>query len=196
MCDLDIGRATNCAKIFGAERIYTDHHEMLDKEKPEVVFVVTNYDEHGRPRYPKLAIDCMRAGAHVWMEKPPAASSIEVQEMIRVSKETMRHVGVGLKKMFFPVNRKMKEIISRPGIRTLSSSITARYPQGLPPFEDRKDPLKMNGFLDHMVHPHSLLRFLGGDIDWIFVNRNPVNGAAAALACDLPAEPLSLICWW
>ncbi len=176
VCDLDLKRATNCAKVFGAKSVYTDHREMLAKEKPEVVFIVTNYDEQGRPRYPKLAIDCLRAGAHVWIEKPPAASSAEVQDMIRVSGETGRHVGVGFKKMFFPANRKVKEIISRPEFGRITS-ISARYPQALPPFEERGNVNKMRGFLDHMVHPHSLLRFLGGDLEWIFANRNPANGA-------------------
>jgi predicted dehydrogenase len=119
----------------------------------------------------------MRAGSHVWIEKPPAASSAEVMEMIRVSEETGRHVGVGFKKMFFPANQKMKEIISRPEFGRVTS-ITARYPQNLPPFDDRADVKKMMSFLDHMVHPHSLLRFLGGDLDWIFTNRNADNGAA------------------
>ncbi|MDD5261081.1 MAG: Gfo/Idh/MocA family oxidoreductase [Methylacidiphilales bacterium] len=178
VCDLDAKRATDCAKIFGAESAYTDHREMLAKEKPDLVFIVTNYDEYGRPRYPKLAIDCMRAGAHAWIEKPPAASSSEVEEMMRVSRETGRHTGVGFKKMFFPANQKIKEIISRPEFGRVTS-ITARYPQDLPPFEDRADAKKMAGFLDHMVHPHSLLRFLCGDLDWIFTNRNTVNGAAS-----------------
>ena len=177
VCDLDFERAARFAKYFGAENAYADFREMLAKEKPEVVFIVTNYDEHGRPRYPKLAIECMRAGAHVWIEKPPAASSAEVEEMIRVSAETGRYTGVGFKKMFFPINRKVKEIISRPEFGRVTS-ITARYPQALPPYEDRADARKMTWFLDHMVHPHSLLHFLGGELDWIFTNRNSVNGAA------------------
>src|ERR1700739_2390302 len=59
VCDLRAEAAANCAKIFGAESSYTDHREMLAKEKPEVVFIVTNYDDNWRPRYPKLAIECM-----------------------------------------------------------------------------------------------------------------------------------------
>ncbi len=177
VCDLDGKRAAQFAKFFGAESAYTDFREMLAKENPDVVFIVTNYDEHGHPRYPKLAMDCMRAGAHAWIEKPPAASSAEVAEMMRVSKETGRHVGVGFKKMFFPINRKVKEIISRPEFGRVTS-ISARYPQDLPKLEDRGDAKKMLGFLDHMVHPHSLLRYLGGDLEWIFTNRSSVNGAA------------------
>jgi hypothetical protein len=98
---------------------------MLEHEELEVVFIVTNFDETGRPRYPTLPIDCLRAGAHAWIEKPPASSSAEIQEMIRVSSETKRHVAIGFKKMFFPANVRAKEIVSRPEFGPITS-ITAR----------------------------------------------------------------------
>lgn len=177
VCDLDGQRAAAYATQFGAARSYTDHLAMLDKEKLDVVFIVTNYDEQGLPRYPALATEVMRVGAHAWIEKPPAASSAAILEMQRVSRETGRHVGVGLKKMFFPANVKAKEIISRPEFGRVTS-ITARYPQSLPPMADRADSRKMIGFLDHVVHPHSVLRLLGGEIEWLFVNRSEANGAA------------------
>jgi predicted dehydrogenase len=177
VCDLDPARAATCARVFGAQRHYSDHREMLERENLDVVFIVTNLDEAGHPRYPRLASDCLRAGAHAWIEKPPASSSAEIKEMIRVSSETKRHVAVGFKKMFFPANVKAKEIVSRPDFGPITS-ITARYPQALPRFEDRGDSKKMIGFLDHIVHPHSVLRLLGGTIDWIFVNRNSAAGSA------------------
>ncbi len=71
VCDLDAERAATYARIFGAERHYSNHLEMLEREALEVVFIVTNVDATGHPRYPSLAID-LRAGAHVWIEKPPA----------------------------------------------------------------------------------------------------------------------------
>ena len=203
VCDLDQERAATYAKLFGAERYYSNHLEMLEHEELEVVFIVTNVDETGRPRYPTLAIDCLRAGAHAWIEKPPASSSAEIREMIRVSSETKRHVAIGFKKMFFPANVKAKEIVSRPEFGPITS-ITARYPQSLPPFEDRHDPVKMIHFLDHIVHPHSVLRLIGGPIEWIFVNRSEIagsatvsirfaNGAAGALHLSAGQSPTSFL---
>jgi predicted dehydrogenase len=180
VCDLDPIRAKDCARRFGALRTYGNHHEMLEKEKPDVVFIVTNFDENGRPRYPRLSIDCMKAGAHVWIEKPPASSSVEIREMMKVSAEMGKHVGVGLKKMFFPANQKAQEIIQRPQFGGVTS-ITARYPENLPPLEERSDPKKMYSFLDHMVHPHSVLKYLAGEIESIFVRRNERVSAMASL---------------
>jgi predicted dehydrogenase len=203
VCDLDPARAAAYANVFGAERHYSDHLEMLKREALDLVFVVTNLDETGRPRYPKLAADCLRGGAHAWIEKPPASSSAEIREMIRVSSETNRHVAVGFKKMFFPANVKAKEIVSRPAFGPVTS-LTARYPQSLPPFEDRSDPKKMASFLDHIVHPHSVLRLLAGPMEWIFVNRNSAvgsatvsiqftNGAAGTLHLSAGQSPTSFL---
>jgi predicted dehydrogenase len=171
VCDLDVDRARTCARQFGARNIYVNHLEMLAREQPEVVFIVTNYDRNFRPRYPALTVDCMKAGAHVWIEKPPAASSSEIREMMKVSEQTGKHVGVGFKKMFFPANQKAREIIQSPEFGPITS-ITARYPQALPPVQERSSAQKMQSFLDHIVHPHSVLRYMAGELESIFVRRN------------------------
>lgn len=177
VCDLDQDRARAVARQFGNPRTYSDHHAMLATEKPDVVFIVTNYDENALPRYPALAEDCLLAGAHAWIEKPPAASVQQIQRLQEISARTGRYVGVGFKKMFFPANVKAKEISHLPEFGRITS-IVSRYRQDLPPLSDRGDTRKMVGFLDHFMHPHSLLRLLGGDLDWLFVNRSGVNGAA------------------
>jgi predicted dehydrogenase len=177
VCDLKAENAAAYAAQFGARQSFTDHQTMLNEVQPEVVFIVTNYDEQGNPRYPRLAIDCLASGAHAWIEKPPASSVAQVREMMAASARTGKHIGVGLKKMFFPANQKARAITRLPEFGRITS-ITARYPQSLPPFADRSDQRKMVAFLDHMVHPHSLLRYLGGDLEWLFVNRSDRNGAA------------------
>jgi predicted dehydrogenase len=180
ICDLDVERATNCARLFGAPKTFVDHHAMLAREKPELVFIVTNYNAQHLPIFPTLAIDCLRAGAHVWIEKPPAGTSEEVREMIRVSAETGRHVAVGFKKMFLPANLKAQALSSRPEFGRISC-LTARYPQSLPAFEERSDNHQMVGFLDHFVHPHSVLLLLGGPLESLFVTRSFSGAATVAL---------------
>ncbi len=177
VCDLDRARAEQCARQFGGRAVYTDMAQMLAAERPDAVALVTNYDAHGRPRYPALAMEAMNAGAHVWMEKPPAASAAEVEAMMRTSRETGRFAGVGFKKMFFPANVKAKKIIDAPEFGPVRT-ITARYPQRLPPSGERKDMDVMKGFLDHIMHPHSVLRLLGGPIESLFVEREENSGAS------------------
>lgn len=74
VCDLREERAAAYARTFGSLGYYVDHREMLEREKPDAVFVVTSYDQlTGRVQATDLALDCLEAGAHVWMEKPAAA---------------------------------------------------------------------------------------------------------------------------
>jgi predicted dehydrogenase len=180
ICDLDRERAANCASLFGAQNSYANHQEMLAVERPELVFIVTSYDAQHLPVFPALAIDCMRAGAHVWIEKPPAGTSQEVREMIRVSAETGCHVAVGFKKMFLPANLKAKVLSTRPEFGRINC-VTVRYPQSLPPYEERSDNGRMVGFLDHFVHPHSVLLLLGGPLESLFVTRSFSGAATVAL---------------
>lgn len=177
ICDTDRSKAEECAHVWKVPAIYADYREMLDTEQLDAVVIVTNYDERGRPRYPALVPDVLRSGSHAWIEKPPAARSDEILMMREVSRETGKFIGVGFKKMFYPANVKVKEIISAPEFGAVSS-ITARYPESLPPFADRSDDRKMQGFLDHIVHPYSMLRYLAGPIESLYVERNQRSGAS------------------
>ena len=178
VCDFSGERAENYRSLFGAEKAYSDHLRMLENEDLEAVFVVTNY-ENGKPRYPRISIDAMNAGCHAWIEKPPASSVAEVQEMMEVSQKTGKFVMVGFKKTFFTAIVKAKEIIESEEFGE-PASIYVRYPQNLPEPGDREDAHKMLGFLDHIGHPGSILHYLMGKMQHIYFEREPFNGGTIA----------------
>jgi predicted dehydrogenase len=82
---------------------------MLAQETLDAVFIVTGYNPLGRPLYPAIAMDCLAAGCHVWMEKPPAASCAEIKRLQQAAAWADRQVMVGFKKMFFPLRLKFKD---------------------------------------------------------------------------------------
>jgi predicted dehydrogenase len=180
VCDVRAERAETFAREFGAERWYTDYRALLEDERPEAVFLVTGYLPDGRPTYPELAIRALAAGAHVWMEKPPAATTAEIREVRAAAEHAGRQVMVGLKKAFFPAIRKAKGISRSPEFGPVTS-ITARYPQSLPPQDRKSDPKAMLGFLDHLCHPASILHTLGGPFESLIYQRTRENGAVVAL---------------
>lgn len=176
VCDLDTARAASYARMFGAATTYTDHHEMLENEDLEAVFIVTGYDAGGRVQATALAEDCLRAGMHVWMEKPTVSSLAELRDLESAATETGRFVMTGLKKMFTPAMEKVKEVVDSAEFGT-PSSISVRYPQDLPPLADRNDPRRMLWFLDHIYHPAAILTFLMGPVDRLSYEWEPRTGA-------------------
>jgi predicted dehydrogenase len=180
VCDLRKERARDCARQLGAGGVYSDYRLMLERERPEAVFVVTDYDPEGRPRYPAIAADVLRAGAHAWVEKPIAATSEAVRDLRRVEEETGRFVQVGHKKLFAPAFRKAVELSRRAEFGPVTT-IAARYPQRLPAQEDRGDSRKMVGFLDHLVHPVSMLVAIAGPVESIYADRHEGSGGGVTL---------------
>lgn len=179
VCDLDLARAMSFARAFGAERAYDDYREMLAAERPEAVFIVTGYTPEGRTQSTPIALDALAQGAHVWMEKPTAATRADVEALIAASARADRQVMSGLKKIFFPTIAKAKEIIAQPAFGP-PSSIYVRYPQHLPPFAERGDAVKMLSFLDHIYHPAAVLHFLMGPIERFSYEWEEVCGASVA----------------
>jgi len=180
-CDLRLEQAQAYARRFGARRAYQHHKDMLGREDLEAVFIVTNYDEEGRPRYPALATDCMEAGCHVWIEKPPAATGDEVRAMMEVAERTGRFVVVGFKKMFFPANVKASEIAHSEQFGQLQS-VSLRYPQYIPAREEMrslKDSRSLIGFLDHLCHPASILYLIAGRPRTLYYQRSAKGGGFA-----------------
>jgi predicted dehydrogenase len=158
---------------------------MLAQERLDAVFIVVGYDSEGRPLYPRLATDCLNAGCHVWMEKPPAASCREVEGMMRAAGESGKQVMVGLKKMFLPANQKARALAYREEFGRISL-LLLQYPQLIPTREEMiaytsggEIVRPVVGFLDHLCHPASLLLYLLGMPDGLYYERGQ-SGAGAA----------------
>ncbi|MFC7621773.1 Gfo/Idh/MocA family protein [Microlunatus sp. GCM10028923] len=180
VCDRAADRAAAYARTFGAAQSYDDHRAMLERERPDAVFIVTSYDEDGRVQATDLALECLAAGSHVWMEKPTAASAAEVLELKAAAESAGRFVMTGLKKIFTPAMEKAKSIIESEEFGPVAS-ITVRYPQGLPDEERKQDPRELIGFLDHIYHPGAVLGYLGGAITRFGYEREPAGGSVAML---------------
>lgn len=180
VCDLDRSRAETYARMFGGARPYTDHREMLAREQPAAVFIVTAYDQTtGRVQATDLAADCLAAGTHVWMEKPVAASVEEVGQLASASADRGRFVVAGLKKMFTPAFAKVEALIADEAFGPVTS-ISVRYPQSLPPPDQRHDLVAMRGFLDHIYHPAATLVGLLGPVHRFSYEWEPHAGGSVA----------------
>jgi predicted dehydrogenase len=73
----EAGRQAAVAKT-GAPKGYADYVEMLEQEQPDIAVVASR--EIGD--HLALVLNCVERGAHVYLEKPVAASVAEVDQMI------------------------------------------------------------------------------------------------------------------
>lgn len=61
---------------------YLDYHELLEKEKPDLVAIATESGKHAR-----IAIDCINAGCNCIIEKPIALSLKDADDIIFAAKK-------------------------------------------------------------------------------------------------------------
>lgn len=81
-CDLIEEKAQRYARQFGAQKFYTDYRIMLQNETLDGVIMVLGYGSKGEPLYPEIVNDVLKKGVSVWIEKPPAANSMLIEEFI------------------------------------------------------------------------------------------------------------------
>ncbi|MFB9985044.1 Gfo/Idh/MocA family protein [Mesorhizobium kowhaii] len=84
---------------------FNDFDQALGALKPDAVIVSTYPDTHA-----EFAIKTMRAGAHVFVEKPMARSVEEAERMVAVAKETQRTLYIGY---ILRVHPSWRELIRR-----------------------------------------------------------------------------------
>lgn len=94
-------------ELTGEEpKAYRDYREMLDREKPEICIVATPDHWH-----PLQTIDSVKAGAHVFVEKPIGHTILEGRAMVRAARDTGRVVQVGTHRRVSPHNVSGREFI-------------------------------------------------------------------------------------
>lgn len=167
-CDLDASKAQAYADKFGASAAYTDYREMIGKEELDGVVVCVGFDKQGRPLYPQVASECMRLGVNVFIEKPPAATSDDVEIMMRASEETGKIVLCGLKRAFFQMTTKAKKLIDDSERFGDPMLLLLQREERIPTTDEFRDYWNGNPnkwtikFLDHFCHPASVMLYLTG----------------------------------
>lgn len=73
---------------------YPSLTELLAHHRPDIVSIATPIGTHGA-----LATEALRAGCHVFLEKPPFASMAEFWQVLRVAEETGLRVQVGFQSL-------------------------------------------------------------------------------------------------
>lgn len=120
-------RAHALGKKYGFSSCSSDAMSIIEDESVDSVFILTRHDTHA-----KLSSAALRAGKHVFVEKPLALSLEELDEVQAAQKESGCQLMVGFNRRYAPLAVQMKEYF---GNRAQPASITYRVNVGFRPAE-------------------------------------------------------------
>lgn len=104
--DIDRDKAAAKAEEYDC-RFYTDYHEMLKDNAIDVVHICTPHYLHA-----SMAINAMKSGKHVLVEKPMAIKPSDAEEMISVSRQTGKKLGVCFQNRYNVSSLRVKKLLS------------------------------------------------------------------------------------
>jgi predicted dehydrogenase len=111
ICDLNQEGAQKLASRFGVPRVYVDMGEMIEKEKPDLVDICTPPQTHV-----KLAVEAMKRGCHVLIEKPMALTVEECDRIVEASRQYGVKVCVGHSDLFYYPFMEAQEMVANGAI--------------------------------------------------------------------------------
>ena len=108
ICDLDEERLHAFGRDFGIERRYTDIHQMLDEEKPDLLHIVT---------LPTIRVDLLTiADEHgvpvVIVEKPIAVQGEDYRQILALNRRAKTRYVVNTQLHFHPNNLELKRYVA------------------------------------------------------------------------------------
>jgi predicted dehydrogenase len=116
VADLYDGRLTRAQEVWGKQLFTTrDYHEILARSDVDAVIIATSDHWHS-----KIAIDAMKAGKDVYLEKPMVQSLEEGEALINAARKTNRIIQVGSQRVSSIVYRKAQELYRSGAIGELT----------------------------------------------------------------------------
>ena len=117
VCELDETRLNQVAEKYGFSHTFTDHRKMLDSVDLDIIYCVMREEWILQP-----ALDCLNAGKHIFIEKPPGANSDETQQILEAAIANDLYAMVGFQRRYAAVTREAMRRVAEKG--PVSTAIT------------------------------------------------------------------------
>ena len=151
------------AKSMGVEHTTADYREILADPEIDGVLICSSTDTHS-----PISLEAIKAGKHVFCEKPIDHDVKKIKEVIQALKGTKIRYQVGFNRRFDHNFEALQKAVAAGRIgKPEIIKITSRDPE--PPSIDY---VKVSGgmFLDMTIHDFDMVRFLAGcDAEEIYV---------------------------
>lgn len=165
ICDINKEMLKDKVSKFELEGVpqYLDYHEMLEKERPELVAIATESGKHAA-----IALDCIEAGCNLIIEKPIALSLTDADEVIRAAKEKGVKVCANHQNRFNKSVQKIREAVEKGNFgRMFYGTAHIRWCRDEKYYEQAKwrGTWEQDGgaLMNQCIHNIDLLRWMMGD---------------------------------
>jgi predicted dehydrogenase len=167
----DEALAKDYAKRHGVPRHYNNAEDLINDPEVNAIYIATPPNTHKT-----YAIQAMRAGKPVYVEKPMAMNFAECTEMQKVSEETGQPLFVAYYRRALPYFKKVKQLLDE---NTIGKPVTVSVRFHRTATENDKNPEKHSWrvkkeiagggyFYDLAPHTIDILDFLLGEINEVY----------------------------
>ena len=146
----------NVAEKFGFAISSTEVSEVINDKSITTVFIATRHDSHA-----EYLIASLKAGKHVFVEKPMALNTVQLEEIAEAINLTGAKLMVGFNRRFSPLSKTIKKIFPDSSIPML---INIRVNAGVLPKGHWVQDKKTGGgrIIGEVCHFVDLLQYLTG----------------------------------
>lgn len=159
---------TAMAQKHGFTNSTTDYQEILNDDEVDMVLITTRHDLHA-----SMAIESLKAGKHVFVEKPLALNVEDLNQVIEAQQNSGKTLTVGFNRRFSPHIEKMKSLVG-----TSPMNVIATMNAGFIPANVWVHDLKVGGgrIVGEACHYIDLITYLtGSKVKSVCMNAMGVN---------------------
>ena len=171
-CDVNEQSAREQAEVFGVENVYTDHHEMFDKEDLDAVYLCIPPTLHD-----DVETICVDRGIGLFIEKPQTLDIAQATAFDRAISESGIVSQVGFMSRYYASSETVADLLTE---RTPRHAKVDLFYTGKPArFWTSRMDLCGGTFVENTIHYVDLLRYFLGDIKAVssfYVDRKPGEG--------------------
>ena len=117
---------TSMAQKHGFSHSTSDHNDILKDEEVDLVLITTRHNLHA-----PMVIDSLKADKHVFVEKPLALNTEELENIISAYEHSKKSLTVGFNRRFSPHARKMKELVGDSQMNVIATMNAGHIPENV-----------------------------------------------------------------
>jgi len=179
LCDVNRQRLERANSEFGPASCYQDYRELLEDPAVDVVYVCTPTKWH-----PEIVEAAVAAGKPLFCEKPLARDFTTVRRLCRTVKKSGLQAQVGLVLRFYAHLLYLRRLHREsPHGRLLAVHLRddQQFPVGAYYGSTWRANPEIAGagvLLEHSIHDVDLLRWIYGEVDWVYADVTHIGGHA------------------